>query len=73
MKRITAFGVLVLAALLAPSCSKKAAAAAGRIIAPVDTVDSGAVVTPQAVVHNLGGAEESFAVLLPDRDLLYRH
>jgi|GEM_PF-1218580 len=32
------------------------------IVAPVDTVDSGAVVTPQVVVRNLGTVPETFAL-----------
>jgi hypothetical protein len=31
-----------------------------QILAPRDTVDSGATVTPQAVIHNFGSSEETF-------------
>jgi hypothetical protein len=37
---------------------------ATAIIAPVDTVDTGAVVTPKVVVHNFGTAEETFLTRL---------
>ncbi len=33
-----------------------------RILAPPDTVDSGASVTPRAVIHNFGSSEETFDV-----------
>ncbi len=35
-----------------------------RIVVPADTVDSGAIVTPQAVVRNCGTTPETFAVRL---------
>ena len=31
-----------------------------RILVPIDTVDSGATVTPRAVIHNYGSSEETF-------------
>jgi hypothetical protein len=37
---------------------------ASAIIAPVDTVDTGGVVTPRAVVHNFGTVEETFLTRL---------
>jgi outer membrane protein assembly factor BamB len=44
-----------------------------RVIAPLDTVDSGAVVTPAAVVANLGTIPEYFAVTLRIPAIGYTH